>query len=328
MDSQPATATVGGLVPRVTGISQAGVGVPQQIQTQDVAVGLILSVLPRVSPDGLILMQVGVENSNVGDPNAGIPIGFGLGGEVIRSPIINQTRAETVVSAYSGQTVVFAGLISKTRASTRRQIPLLGSIPWIGAAFRFDSETENRKELLVVLTPRIVQTDEDYEVLKQVESSRMSWCLADVLNIHGDTGLSGGNGLWGPARGQVLYPECPRHPFLIGHFTTWITTIRAAGAGALLSTRPDQRLLRSAGPTSKPPGRVRRLATSILFRPKLIDSAAEACSSVPSPARPAGGTVRRVSAAGGQPLVATKGFQRPLIYGSPTDWIRRQGENS
>jgi general secretion pathway protein D len=212
LDSQPATATVGGLVPRVVGISQAGLGVPQQIQTQDVPVGLILSVLPRVSPDGLILLQVGVENSKVGDPNAGIPIGFGPTGEVIRSPIIDQIRSETVVSAYSGQTVVFSGLISKTRTSVRRQIPVLGSIPWIGAAFRFDSETEERKELLVVLTPRIIQSDEDYEILKNVESSRMSWCLADVLNIHGDVGLSGGNGLWGPARGQMLYPDVNPEP--------------------------------------------------------------------------------------------------------------------
>ncbi len=207
LDSQIATSNVGGLVPRVVGISQAGLGVPQQIQTEDVEVGLILSVLPRVSPDGLILMQVGVENSKVGDPNAGIPIGFGPTGEVIRSPIIDQIRAETVISAYSGQTVVFSGLISKSRTSQRRQIPVLGSIPWIGAAFRFDSEREERKELLVVLTPRIVQSDEDYEILKQVESSRMSWCLADVLNVHGDVGLSGGNGLWGPARGQLLYPD-------------------------------------------------------------------------------------------------------------------------
>jgi hypothetical protein len=79
----------------------------------------------------------------------------------------------------------------------------------IGAAFRFDVESEQRKELLVVLTPRIIQTDEDYENLKQIESSRMSWCLADVVNLHGDVGLSGGNGLWGPARGGMMYPDRP-----------------------------------------------------------------------------------------------------------------------
>lgn len=213
LDSQQATAQVGQSVPRVIGVTQAQLGVPQQINTEDEDVGLLLSVLPRVSPDGLILMQVGIENSSVGDPNAGIPIGFGANGEVIRSPIIQRTRADTVVSAYSGQTVVFAGLISKTRSSARSQIPILGSLPLIGPAFRFDVESEQRRELMVVLTPRLIQTDEDYDMLKQVETSRMSWCLADVLNMHGDVGLSGGNGLWGPAKSAMMQPD--RQPTLL-----------------------------------------------------------------------------------------------------------------
>jgi hypothetical protein len=60
-----------------------------------------------------------------------------------------------------------------------------------------------------VLTPRLIQSEEDYDTLKEVESSRMSWCLADVLNIHGDQGLSAGNGLWGPARAPVIFPDMP-----------------------------------------------------------------------------------------------------------------------
>ncbi|MEZ6080960.1 MAG: hypothetical protein R3C56_36410 [Pirellulaceae bacterium] len=102
---------------------------------------------------------------------------------------------------------MFAGLISKSRTNTRNQIPVLGSLPWIGAAFRFDTETDQRRELLVVLTPRIIQTDEDYEMVKTIASSRMSWCLADVLNVHGDVGLTGGNGLWGPAKSATIYPD-------------------------------------------------------------------------------------------------------------------------
>src|SRR5207253_2536657 len=99
--------------------------------------------------------------------------GFGANGAVIRSPVINTTNAQTTISAYSGQTVVFAGLIQKNRQSQSRRIPYLADIPWLGALFRFDTENESRNELLVILTPRIIQTDEDYEVLKQVESSRM-----------------------------------------------------------------------------------------------------------------------------------------------------------
>ncbi|MCA9194913.1 MAG: hypothetical protein KDB03_24245 [Planctomycetales bacterium] len=207
MDNQQATTHVGSLVPRVSGVQGAtGLSGTQTI-VADADVGLILNVLPRVNQDGLITMTVEIQNSSVGSSETGIPVGFGTNGEVIRSPIINITEAQTTVSAYSGQTVVFAGLISKSRGSSSRRIPWLADLPLIGAAFRFDTENEIRKELLVVLTPRLVQTDEEYEIIKEVESSRMSWCLADILEMHGDVGLSGGHGLWGPARGAIIYPD-------------------------------------------------------------------------------------------------------------------------
>jgi hypothetical protein len=59
------------------------------------------------------------------------------------------------------------------------------------------------------MTPRVINfnNDEKLEMIKQVESSRMSYCLADILNIHGDVGLSPGNGLWGPAASPIIYPD-------------------------------------------------------------------------------------------------------------------------
>lgn len=205
MDNRLATVLVGQKVPIVSGVNQSAVG--QSTATTYTDVGLKLTVIPRVNQDGLIVMPLYAQNSSLGSIDSGVPVGFGANGDVIRAPIINSTEAQTTVSAYSGQTVVFAGLITKNKGSVRRGIPFLSDIPILGAAFRFDAETETRTELLIILTPRIIATDEDYEVLKQVESSRMSWCLADVLNIHGDVGLSGGNGLWGPARGAVMYPD-------------------------------------------------------------------------------------------------------------------------
>ncbi len=205
MDNRLASVLVGQQVPRVQG-STAGIN-GQTTSAVDVPVGLQLQVQPRVNQDGLIVMPLIVTNSSLGSIDSGIPVAFGTNGAVIRSPVINTTTASTTVSAYSGQTVVFAGLISKQRGSVSRKIPFLGDIPFLGAAFRFESESESRTELLVVLTPRIISSDEDYELFNQVETSRMSWCLADILNIHGDVGLNGGNGLWGPARGPVIFPD-------------------------------------------------------------------------------------------------------------------------
>jgi hypothetical protein len=63
------------------------------------------------------------------------------------------------------------------------------------------------------MTPYIVRNENDAEWLKQVESDRMSWCLADVVEMHGPAGLSPGYGLWGPTRSPapVIYPDVDPH---------------------------------------------------------------------------------------------------------------------
>ena len=207
LDTVAAFVQVGSRVPRIQSVSGGSTVSPPVISTSDVDVGLIMRVQPRTNQDGLILIDVQIERSTVGPESTGIPVGFSATGDVIRSPIINTTRAETRVSAYDAQTVVFGGLITKTRSSRSRRIPFLADIPIAGNLFKFETEAENRSELLVVMTPRIVRNPEDVEMINQMESARMSWCMADVLNVHGVSGLSEGNGLWGPACSPVIYPD-------------------------------------------------------------------------------------------------------------------------
>lgn len=216
IDNNISVVQVGQRVPRVNNVNNTGFGL--NIGTEDTDVGLIMQIQPRTNQDGLINMIVAVERSAVGPEETGIPIGFGTGGEVIRSPIINRTLAQTRVTAYDGQTVVLGGLIQKVRTSRSRRVPWLSSIPIAGNLFKFESEGESRSELLVVMTPRVVNANDagKLELLKQVESSRMSWCMADILNIHGDVGLSSGNGLWGPAASPVIFPDL--QPTVEGEF--------------------------------------------------------------------------------------------------------------
>jgi hypothetical protein len=150
-------------------------------------------------------MNVAVERSGLSSQQ-GIPIAVS-DGQTIFSPIINRTQADTVISAYNNQTVVFAGLITKQRETIARRVPYVSDIPILGLLFRSDVEVEKRSELLVVMTPHLVTDEEDLNIIKEVESSRMSWCLADVLEMHGDVGLNGGHGLWGPAASAMMYPE-------------------------------------------------------------------------------------------------------------------------
>lgn len=206
-DNTEAEVQVGETVPRVTGVSGAtGLG-GVQITTTDEQVGLILRVLPRVGADGLIKLEIDAERSAVGPVAEGIPVGFDNNGNPILSPRIDRTRAQSTLTAFSGQTVVFGGLIQKTRSQFSRRIPYVSNIPLLGALFRFDQEIERRSELLIIMTPIIVNGDEDLEFIKQEESSRMSYCIADVTEMHGDVGLSGGYGLWGPAIGPMIYPD-------------------------------------------------------------------------------------------------------------------------
>ncbi|WP_186775391.1 secretin N-terminal domain-containing protein [Rubripirellula tenax] len=203
MDNTEGYVQVGRQVARIRDVTQNVTGT--LVSTEDIEVGLILSVRPRVGSDGLIIMTVDATRSARDNAN-GTPIPSGDGSVIIIDDII-RTTAQSVVAAYSGQTVVFGGLIQKQRSQFSRRVPYLADIPLLGYFFKYEQETETRNELLVVLTPMLVTGEEDLEYIKQTESSRMSWCLADVVEAHGDVGLSGGYGLWGPATGAVIYPD-------------------------------------------------------------------------------------------------------------------------
>lgn len=208
VDNKVGFIQVGQEVARIAGLQPQQLGQPI-LDIQDTPIGLILEVLPRVGADGLISMQIRVERSNIDvtEPGLSVPTG---NGDFVNIPNINTTNAESTITAYNGQTVIFGGLIQKQRTVQSRRVPYLSQIPLLGVMFRFDRETELRSELLVIMTPMLINGDEDLEYVKQVESSRMSYCLADVVEMHGDVGLSGGYGLWGPAIGPTIYPDL--HP--------------------------------------------------------------------------------------------------------------------
>ena len=207
IDNNIANIQVGSQVPRFGGQTVTN-GIASN-NVSDVPVGLLMQIQPRTNQDGLINMIVAINRSTLGPTASGVAVGTDINGNAILSPVINTTQAQTRVTAYDGQTVVLSGLITKNRSTRSRRIPWLADIPLAGALFRFDSQVENRTELLVVMTPRVINfnNDEKLEMIKQVESSRMSYCLADILNIHGDVGLSPGNGLWGPAASPIIYPD-------------------------------------------------------------------------------------------------------------------------
>jgi len=149
-------------------------------------VGLILGVTPRISPDGMVVMEIDAEKSDVAPESEGIPVSISADGGVVRAPRINITTAQTTISTASGETIVLGGLITKRRLTVNRRVPFLADVPVLGWMFRFDQFEAQRTELLIILTPHVVRDAADAERLRQIEAARMHWCAADVHEIHGD----------------------------------------------------------------------------------------------------------------------------------------------
>jgi len=139
--------------------------------------GTILDVTPRIMPDGLIAIALYVERSSL--------IAFVEMGTNAVAPHTKNTNASTVINAWDGQTVVFAGLITEQKRSTNNSIPGVNKIPIIKHLFEYDSRNCERSELLIVLTPRIIRTRDDMEMMNLEERERMRWCISDVVRLMG-----------------------------------------------------------------------------------------------------------------------------------------------
>ncbi len=111
---------------------------------------LELVVTPQITPDNNIIMDLRVSKDNVGD----IISTGGLGGTV---PSIDTRSVETQVLVADGQTVVLGGIYETERRETLKKVPFLGDIPFAGALFRSKQRVDNKAELLIFVTPRILE---------------------------------------------------------------------------------------------------------------------------------------------------------------------------
>lgn len=148
-DNKAATINIGQRVPLVdTSRLDTQNNLTTYFRYEDV--GVNLTVTPKISPDGFVKMEIGTTNSALSSSSV-------LVNKSSSAPIINQRKATTTVSAQSGQTIIIGGLIATTDDKRVRKIPFFGDIPYIGAAFRSTSVKRDRKELLILLTPQILE---------------------------------------------------------------------------------------------------------------------------------------------------------------------------
>lgn len=106
---------------------------------------LSLEVTPQITPDNRIIMEVKVNKDEPDYQNA-----------LLGVPPINKNEVNAKVLVNDGETIVIGGVFSNTRSSSVDKVPFLGDLPFVGRVFRRDVVQDNKTELLVFLTPRIM----------------------------------------------------------------------------------------------------------------------------------------------------------------------------
>jgi type IV pilus assembly protein PilQ len=126
--------------------------VTQTFSTQSVQfldVGTLLRIRPFIANDGFIRMEVHPELST-GSVNQ-------TGGLTIPNKTVTQVTGN--VGCYDGNTIVIGGLLRNDLQTTTNMVPFVGNLPWVGPLFRTKTEKISKDEIVVLITPRIINED-------------------------------------------------------------------------------------------------------------------------------------------------------------------------
>ncbi len=149
LNNQTATLQVGDQVPIATqsavSTTTSDAPVINSIEYRDT--GIILKVTPRVNQGGLVMMDVAQEVSDVASTTS----------SSLNSPTISERKINTTVSVQDGETVALGGLMSTNQTHSKSGVPYLQDIPYLGNLFSTTTNSGTKTELLVLITPRVVQ---------------------------------------------------------------------------------------------------------------------------------------------------------------------------
>ncbi|MGR3178416.1 MAG: type II secretion system secretin GspD [Candidatus Anammoxibacter sp.] len=171
-DDQTATIQVGEDTPIIGGSTVVGETVTENVQYR--AVGIILTVTPHIGENGMVTLDISQEDSEVA--------GAGIRG----NPIFTTRRTETSLVVQDGHTILIGGIIETRDNIDITKIPLLGDIPFIGNLFKSRSITRSKTELLVLITPHVVNSTK--------EADELTWQFEEKLKAIGGLKRDGDDG--------------------------------------------------------------------------------------------------------------------------------------
>ncbi|MDF1639132.1 type IV pilus secretin PilQ [Alcanivorax jadensis] len=137
-DQQPAVIAAGQRVPYETATSSGATAV------KFIDAELRLEVTPHITPDDNIIMTLKVFND-------------AISGFVADTPVVDTNRVETSVLVSDGETVVLGGIFQQEKRNSVAKTPFLGDLPWIGKLFSRTTKVDDKQELLIFITPRLMK---------------------------------------------------------------------------------------------------------------------------------------------------------------------------
>jgi general secretion pathway protein D len=153
LNNREAQLQVGDQVPIVTqsAVSVVGDNSPIVNTVQLLDTGVILRVTPRANKNGLVLLDIAQEVSDVTPTTT----------SNIDSPTIRQRKLSSSVAVHDGETIALGGFIRDSRSRIRAGLPWLRRIPLFGALFGSTENSTDRTELIVLLTPRVIRSSQE-----------------------------------------------------------------------------------------------------------------------------------------------------------------------
>ena len=163
-------------VPYISGQLSGGFSTTVNNNVQFLQVGFILNVTPRITRQGLVTIDVKQEASDLLRY-----VTLGTGTSAISAPEVNDRYADTSVTVQDGETIALGGLIRDSNGVTVAKVPLLGDIPLIGQFFRSREKTRNKVELMIFMTPHVVNNPEEARDLARREGVPVIKQIPDLI---------------------------------------------------------------------------------------------------------------------------------------------------
>lgn len=151
LDNVEAEFNVGQDVPVLTGSqTTSGDNIYQTVSRR--SVGIKLKVKPQINKGGAVMMEIEQEVSSVSEAASKDNLG----------PTFNTRTVRNAVLVGSGNTVVVGGLLDNNGSSSQSSVPLLGDIPLIGGLFRYQSDKQSKRNLMLFIRPTIIHSSGEY----------------------------------------------------------------------------------------------------------------------------------------------------------------------